>query len=101
MDKILEMKNVFLSSVCVCLLPTDVAWDNIFSFCSCPVIALVYIFGEMALVTTIIDAISSRFSAMDNALLHASGLYQADKIEEHHILALCHALLYLAESDDD
>ena len=30
MDTILDMKKVFLSSVCFCLLPTDVAWDNVF-----------------------------------------------------------------------
>ena len=29
MDTILDMTKVFLSSVCFCLLPTDVAWDNI------------------------------------------------------------------------
>ena len=32
MDTILDMKKVFLSSVCFSLLPTDVAWDNIFYF---------------------------------------------------------------------
>ena len=57
MDTILDMKKVFLSSVCFRLLPTDVAWDNIFLFCSCLVIALAYPFGKMALVTAIIDAI--------------------------------------------
>ena len=34
MDKILDMKNVFLSSICFRLLPTDVAWGTIFSFVS-------------------------------------------------------------------
>ena len=38
---------------------------------------------------------------MDNALLHASGLSPADKMEEWVTLALCHAHLYLSESDDD
>ena len=39
---ILDMKKVFLSSVCFCLLTTDVAWENIFFFCSCRVISLAY-----------------------------------------------------------
>ena len=30
MDTILDMKNVFLSSVCFLLFPTDVAWGNFF-----------------------------------------------------------------------
>ena len=33
--------------------------------------------------------------------MHASGLYPADKIEEWITFTLCHARLYLAESDDD
>ena len=53
----------------------------------------------MAPVTAIIDEISSWLGAMDNALLHASGLSPADKIEEWVTFALCHARLYLAESD--
>ena len=36
----------------------DFAWDNIFFFCPCRVIALAYYFGKMAPVTAIIDAIS-------------------------------------------
>ena len=38
---------------------------------------------------------------MDNALLCASGLSLEDKIEERIYFALCHARLYLAESDDE
>ena len=38
---------------------------------------------------------------MDNALLHASGHYPADKIEERGTFSLIHARLYLAESDDE
>ena len=57
MDTILNTKKVILSSVCVCLLPTDVALDNMFFFCSRRVIALAYIFGKMAPVTAIMDAI--------------------------------------------
>ena len=57
MDTILSMTKVFLYSFCFCLLPTDVAWDNIFFFCSCLVIALAYIFGKMAPITAKIDAI--------------------------------------------
>ena len=38
---------------------------------------------------------------MDNSLLHASGHYPADKIEERITSALSHARLYLAESDDE
>ena len=34
MDTILDTKKVFLSSVCFSLLPTDVAWDNLFLFMS-------------------------------------------------------------------
>ena len=55
----------------------------------------------MAPVTAIMDAISLLFSAMDNDLLQASGSYPADTIEERITFALCHAHLYLAESDDD
>ena len=73
MDTILDMTKDFLSFVCFRLLPTDVAWDNICFFCSYQVIALEYFF--------IMDTISSWFSAMDNALLHASGNYPADKKE--------------------
>ena len=36
---------------------------------------------------------------MNNYLLHASGHYPADKIEERINFALSHARLYLAESD--
>ena len=32
MDTILDMTKVFVSSACFRLFPTDVAWDNIFSF---------------------------------------------------------------------
>ena len=94
MDTILDMKKN-LSSVCFLLLPTDVAWDNIFSFCSCRLISLAYFFGKMAPVTTIMDEIYLRFSATDNALLHASGLSPEDKIEERISFALYHARLYL------
>ena len=38
---------------------------------------------------------------MDNALLHASGNYSEDKIEEWITFALIHARLYLAESDNE
>ena len=38
---------------------------------------------------------------MDNAVPHASGYYPANKIEEQINLALRHARLYLAESDDE
>ena len=57
MDTIFYMKLLYLSSVCFSLLPTDVAWDNIFLFCSCQVIALAYCFGKIAPVTAIMDAI--------------------------------------------
>ena len=80
MDTILDMTKVFLSSVYFRLFPTDVAWDNIFFFCLCRVITLAYCFGKMMPVTTIMDEISLRFSAMDNALLCASRLYLEDKI---------------------
>ena len=58
MDTILDMKKVFPFSVYFCLLRTDVAWDNIYLFSSCGVITLVYVFGKMAPVTAIMDAIS-------------------------------------------
>ena len=38
---------------------------------------------------------------MDNALLHESGHYPEDKIEEQINFALRHTRLYLAESDDE
>ena len=38
---------------------------------------------------------------MDNALLHASGLSPAIKKDKRLTFVLCHAHLYLAESDDD
>ena len=100
MDTILDMTKVFLSSICFCLLPTDVTWDNPFSFCSCQVIELAYLFGKMAPVTAIIDAFSLWFSAKDNAQLNASGLSLVDKLKEQITFALCHEHLYLAESDD-
>ena len=53
MDTILDM-----TKVCLSLLLTDVAWDNICFFCLCWSIALAYIFGEMAPVTAIMGAIS-------------------------------------------
>ena len=73
------------------LLPTDVAWDNIFFFCSCRVISFAYCFGKMAPVTAIMDVISLWFSAMDNALLHASGHYPAEKtrITDYYLLEHC------------
>ena len=47
------------------------------------------------------DAISLWFSAMHNALLHASGHSPTDKIEERITFALIHACLYLSESDGE
>ena len=47
------------------------------------------------------DAISLWFSAMENDLLHESGIFQEDKIEEQIPFTLCHARLYLTESYDD
>ena len=38
---------------------------------------------------------------MDNDLLHESGHSLEDKIEERITFDLCHARLYLAESDDE
>ena len=38
---------------------------------------------------------------MDNAILHASGHYPSDKIEEWINFDLSHARLYLSESDDE
>ena len=55
----------------------------------------------MAPLAAIMYAIYLWFNAMDNALLHVSGHYPAYKIEERIIFALSHALLYLAESDDE
>ena len=51
----------------------------------------------MAPVTAIMDTIYLWLSAMDNALLHASGNYQENKIEERISFALSHERLYLAE----
>ena len=47
MDTILDMTNVFLSSVCFCLLPIDAAWGNIVFF-SCRVIALAFFWKNSA-----------------------------------------------------
>ena len=47
------------------------------------------------------DEISLWFSAMDNALLYAFGIYPEYKIEERITFAFSHARLYLYESDDD
>ena len=58
-------------------------------------------FGKMAPVTAIMDAMFLWFSAMYNALLNAYVLSPSDKIEELITFNLCHARLYLAESDDD
>ena len=98
MEKILYMTKVFPSSICFLLLPTDVAWDNIFLFFSCLIIALAHFLGKMAPVTSIIGEISLLFSVMDNDLLHASGNSPADKILERINFALSHAHLYLSES---
>ena len=38
---------------------------------------------------------------MDNALLHASGNYLEDKIEERITFSLSYAYLYLSESDEE
>ena len=94
-----DKKN--MSSVCFRLFPIDVACDKKIFFCSCQVITLAYRFGKMVPVTAIMDAIYLWFSAMDNALLCASGLSPKDKIEERIPFALCHARLYLTVSYDD
>ena len=70
-------------------------------FTSCWVIALEYVFGKMAMVTAIMDAIYLWLSEIDNALLHASVHYPGDKIEERITIALSHACFYLDESDDE
>ena len=62
---------------------------------------MAYHFGKMVPVPAIMDAISLQFSAMDNALLCASGLSPEDKIEEQIPFALCHARFYLTVSYDD
>ena len=46
-------------------------------------------------------ATSLCFGAIDNALLHASVYFPADKIEERITFALSHAHLYLAELYDE
>ena len=100
MDTILDMKIFFLSSVCFRLLPTYIAWDNFFLlFISGNFIGV--FFGEMAPVTAIMDAIYLLLSAMYNSILHASGYYPVDKIEERITFAFSHARSYLAESDDE
>ena len=55
----------------------------------------------MVPVTAIMDAISLWFSAMENDLLHESGISPEDKIEEQITFALCHARLYSTISYDD
>ena len=57
MDNILDMTKVLLSSVCFCLLTTDVAWDNFFLlFVSGNCIGI--FFGKMAPFTSIMGEIS-------------------------------------------
>ena len=90
MDIILDMKFFFLSSVCFCLVPTDVSWAYIFSFVHAGNCIGIF-FGKMAPVTAIMDAIYSLFSVMDNSLLYASGNSLEYKIEDHITFALKHA----------
>ena len=100
MDTILDITKTFLYYVCFCLLPTDVAWDNIvFLFVSGNCIRI--FFGKMAPASAIIGTIYLCLSSMYNALLYASGHSPEDKIEERILFALIHAYLYLAESDDE
>ena len=102
MDTILGMTTIFLSSICFSLLPTDVAWYNIFLFCSCRVIALAFFLEKWCRSPTIRGGGGYLlFGSMDNALLHAPGHSPADKIEERITFALSYARLYLAESDDE
>ena len=98
MDTMLDTTKI-ISSVCFSLLSTDVAWDNLFF--SCRVIALAFFLTKLCRLPTIIGAISLWFGAMYNALLHASGHYPTDKIEERINFALSHERLYLAEPDDE
>ena len=58
MDKILDMKEYFLSFVCVRLLSIDVAWDNIFFLLFMSGHCIGIFFGKMAPVTAIMDATS-------------------------------------------
>ena len=58
MDTILDMRKFLLSSFCFRLLHIDIAWENIFFFCSCRVITLAYCFGKIAPVTAITGGIS-------------------------------------------
>ena len=74
MDKILNMKKTNLTSISFCLLPTHVVWDNFLFLSSCWAIAVADLFGKMPPVAAIMYAIYLCFSAMDNDLLHASGL---------------------------
>ena len=53
------------------------------------------------MVNAIMGAIPLWFSAMDNALLHASVYSPEDKIQERITFDLSHARLYLTESDDE
>ena len=92
MDTILYMTKVFYL-LFIFVYYRQMLHGTIFFFCSCRVIAMAYLFGKMAPVTVIMDEISLYFSALDNALLHASGLSPADKIEERINLALHHAQL--------
>ena len=100
MDTILDMKTYFLPSVFFSLLPTDVAWDNIF-ICSCWVIALAYYFGKLRRSPTIMGGEKLWSGTMDNALLHVSEHSLADEIEEWITFALSYVFLYLVESDGE
>ena len=56
METILDMTKLFLSTVFNCLVTTDVAWYNIVFFCSWRVTAFAYLFGKVAPVTAVMDA---------------------------------------------
>ena len=96
MDTILDMKKVFLSSVCFCLLLTDFAWDNIFFFCLCWVIALECRFGKMAPVTAIMDEIL--YDSVQWIFLYCMHLEFAHHIKyKNGLLSPCdmHVYIYL------
>ena len=99
MDTILNMKTVFLSSICFHLLLNNVTWDNIFLlFMSGNCIGM-FFGGNGACHCHNGCNFFMIQCGRYNSLLHASGHSQADKIEERNTFALRHARLYLAESD--
>ena len=105
MDTILDMTNVFLSSICFCLFPIDVACDNIFFCCSCWVTTLevtnteTVMAGNEDIDTPPPQDISNVFAAAD---LSSQSSYDTDKYKRswHRTKGIRSSVLSSGESPD-